>query len=714
MASRPTPAEQAVKAMTAKDPNKAIAALSPAAYAAAYAIQQFIIVNQAQGYDPGIASNPGGADAAKVYLAQGQWALLQQHQSDFGNGTNEFDTQESQGQNQGPITYESAGVDLSGVPKDAAKIANNLQADQPVLQQLKQNAELFSAAAIVRIKAENPGVSQSQLASTRPLFSQALAFQANQTSLDPSGNALVPGLGAPGAGLTESSKTVSKNGSYYWNLGIPLTGKHPVPNDFSLDGRTSTNPNMFQATPEQVANALTRSAESGDNGGPVWTYIKSVTNKDMWSIPIGTGFAQNRARLQNLILGQLMSYQGFIPAAKPTGTWGTGAGKYYASVAPMFSGGPSLLEPIVAPNGSIGTVKTPKAPAVITALQLANLQQGWAIQSATVAQSNAELSAFNSTITSVWDIGGFPKQIQDQMNAFTTALYQQAAVSKTVIPQSEVLTQFKAFGGPGANNLYDQIFPGLRAANTTTPGHPGVRMTEADYTKNWTLIANVAQQFLPKGFFTRATYGNMVKNGVSVNEMQDRVVKAYNTVAGDPRVLNQFSTYFGNNHAVTLKALAAHMLDPKNAQGLVMQQSAAASLGAFGAEAGLTGLSQGTGLGLAMAMGNMSKSNAIDASTGTGNAVTMAQQRADILAAARDQNLTQKQFGQAGNIASNTTSEAALLTANMPGLAGGAGTTVQAQESVQRAEQSRLSRFQGGGGYEDTSKGVVGAGSAKQ
>ena len=110
------------------------------------------------------------------------------------------------------------------------------------------------------------------------------------------------------------------------------------------------------------------------------------------------------------------------------------------------------------------------------------------------------------------------------------------------------------------------------------------------------------------------------------------------------------------------------------------------------------------------------RSGALGQPSAPGTPYDFSQAYAAETAAARDAALTQARIGQAPGTRIDTN---ALLASQVAGYTGSPNvvqgqTQVQAQQAVQKAEQAAAAPFEKGGGYVETQKGVIGAGSAQQ
>ena len=217
---------------------------------------------------------------------------------------------------------------------------------------------------------------------------------------------------------------------------------------------------------------------------------------------------------------------------------------------------------------------------------------------------------------------------------------------------------------------YKQRFPAM-----ATLAAKGRAINEASYINYETTAAQFEQQYgLPKGMLT----GNVTKlleNDISPVEMQERVqLASANSLMAPPELRQTLQNYYGIGDG----GLTAYFLDPAVAAPLLQKHAAAAQIGAAGLQQGI-GVDMGTAEGL----------------TDLGVTQSMAQQGFQQIAAAQE-----------------LTTGAGDTTTNKEMTAGILGQDQNALRNVQRAEQSRVARFQGGGQYAADRSGVVGLGSA--
>jgi len=351
----------------------------------------------------------------------------------------------------------------------------------------------------------------------------------------------------------------------------------------------------------------------------------------------------------------------------------------------------------------------------------------------TMAAAISAYQGLEAEVMDTWEgstLTGAPAAV---LNDFFLALQKQVT-SNVTYSKADMIQMLKTYQDPKhpGINVYDTMFPGLQQANKDNQ----TNLTEAQYQANWHTVSALAGAYgIPNAVFNKSTYGDLVKLNVNVNQIQDRLVKGYEGVMSmGPVAIQAFQNFFG----IKPGDLAAYFLDPEktkpylhavaqqhqqeaktgktqalgyNPPGTaeILRQSTAAQLAAYAQQVGLGSLAQDKAMALQLA--DQAKSSAINMTPG---AVydSIAQEKAGILASAKDANLYQKTIN--GGIGT-TVSQDTALAAQIPGLKPSPGeTTVQAQREVQYAEQARLAPFQKGGGFEATTKGVTGLGYAKE
>ena len=256
-----------------------------------------------------------------------------------------------------------------------------------------------------------------------------------------------------------------------------------------------------------------------------------------------------------------------------------------------------------------------------------------------------------------------------------------------------------AYSRAMAGESYDQILLDIRKTPQYNAAFPGMAerqkaglppMTEAEYLSTERQFQTLATKYnLPKGFISKQEIGKLVGFSVSPLEFNQRL-KDLNVVAqqADPLVKREFEKYTGTKNA--LGALTAYFADPHRATSLLTEQLNAAEFGAQSITSGLGQLNKGQAMELAhyeYLHTPGSGATAID------NASNLGYLRASA----------------PGATTKGVTTEQ-LIGAQVPGFGG--HSLAADRGAVRAAESARESYLSSGGGFEATSKGVRGAGSA--
>lgn len=307
------------------------------------------------------------------------------------------------------------------------------------------------------------------------------------------------------------------------------------------------------------------------------------------------------------------------------------------------------------------------------------------------ASISAQVNAFDNVQNYLeqWGLGGMADYVKGLVTKDGSYLTNQNALLDAV----------RNYKAPNGTSPYDQAFPGLRQRNSSL-GPGSEHMTEQEYQQYVQQVQGLAGQYaFPQGFITKENIGNWVANNVSPAELEQRMKYGYEAAQNaDARTKQILQQQYGMN----MGQLAAYMLDPKHALATIEKQVASATLQGYAQDVGLKGINQKQGEELA----NMVNVGA--GSVGSGDITTrMSGVQSALLQASRDQPLTAKAPGTAGS----TIDTNQLIGAQLAGFGG--TSQADSQAAVQRAEQSRTAQFQQGGGFEESQKGVIGAGSAK-
>jgi len=304
------------------------------------------------------------------------------------------------------------------------------------------------------------------------------------------------------------------------------------------------------------------------------------------------------------------------------------------------------------------------------------------------ATANEQVSAYDSVMNTLQQWGLDTNT--DLINRVKGMIITNANTPSLVNPDA-VLNQIRE------SDAYKQAFPGLTERNNN-PNIPGAEhMTEQQYMTWMASVQGTAQQYgLPN--LTTAEITSLVKGNVSAAEFNQRVIQGYAAAANaDPAVKAQLANYGINTHD-----LAHYYLDPKNSITKLEQQTAAATLAGYSREIGLQGLSREGTIELA----DRANLGAASGQSGMGTQ-SMASIQNALLAASKDNALNSTTPGaNKSTVDANT-----IIGAQVAGFQG--TNQVEAQTRVMRAEQAKGAPFEKGGGYLETSKGVIGIGSAR-
>ena len=238
---------------------------------------------------------------------------------------------------------------------------------------------------------------------------------------------------------------------------------------------------------------------------------------------------------------------------------------------------------------------------------------------------------------------------------------------------------------------YQAAFPGMaiRAAN----GLPAI--TEAQYKSIEDSYIASADNYLPKGFLSAQEMGNLIGNGVSATNFNNRIVNGYRIAQqADPNTKNLLRQWYG----IDQKHLTAYYLDPKKGFDIMQKQTQAGVIGGIGENVGFGKISQKSAEELAaQAIGSP---NSIDASYF----------RTGFSKEAANVPLEAQQIGQRGQA---KVTQQQLLGQAFAGMKQETGTTAAGDAAAVRlAAQARTAGLQGGGGYASSAKGAVGVGRA--
>ena len=292
-------------------------------------------------------------------------------------------------------------------------------------------------------------------------------------------------------------------------------------------------------------------------------------------------------------------------------------------------------------------------------------------------------------------LNGFVKQFSDMV-------FKQGIVPTSVTTKE----MFQSYDG---GKLYDAAFPGLAAYNKTPAGKTApMSVSEFNtYRQNFERLTSLYD--LPPQFLGRDTLRKMVTNGVSIAELSDRIAKGYEAYQDSSPAEKQL---LSQQYGISPGNAVAYFLDPKTGLDAIKQAMTAAPLELNAQNVGLTGFTKQNAEQLA----GLVRSGAAGQQSAAGTPYDFTQTYAAQTQAARDAALTQQGMGQAPGTRLDTNT---LMTSQVAGYTGDTNiikgqSQAGAQRAVQTAEQAAEAPFEKGGGYDETQKGVIGAGSARQ
>lgn len=217
---------------------------------------------------------------------------------------------------------------------------------------------------------------------------------------------------------------------------------------------------------------------------------------------------------------------------------------------------------------------------------------------------------------------------------------------------------------------YKQRFPAMDAL-----ARKGRAISEGDYIEYERTASGLERRYgLPDGMLM-GSVTNLLENEVSASELNDRVLLASAAAIQSPDdIKNTFMNYYG----IDVGGLTAYFLDPDKATPLLEKQYAATVIGTEAARQGVTvdvyGSENLAQIGV----------TAEEARQGFGRVAQMGaltQGRGDVVTQGQ---LIQGEFTQ----------------------------SQEAQQAIERAQRARAGRFQEGGGFAETQRGVAGLGTA--
>lgn len=249
---------------------------------------------------------------------------------------------------------------------------------------------------------------------------------------------------------------------------------------------------------------------------------------------------------------------------------------------------------------------------------------------------------------------------------------------------------------------YEAAFPGLSKYNANAAKAGQKPITENAYLGLQNSYTQTARNFdLPQGFLTSQTIAKLIEGGVSAKEFEDRVMLGYEaSKKADP----QTKAILLQEYGLSSGDLTAFFLNPQVAESTINQRMASATLQGYAKNVGLD-LSQAGGENLA----GMIKTSTSSVTGAQNPYSTLTLQGAEqaIQKAGQDAQL-QKSLPGSGMPTVTTDQQ---IGAQVPGYMGMNQQVEQIQ--VGRAEQARVAPFESGGGYDSSTKGVTGIGSAR-
>ncbi len=346
----------------------------------------------------------------------------------------------------------------------------------------------------------------------------------------------------------------------------------------------------------------------------------------------------------------------------------------------------AILPVLQAAQGHIGNIdlNLALANATVGTLQKTLGQYAQALSSgnqaaligATATNRYSATANADSTLTN-WGID------TPEMNALVNKM-----VAAGVTNQNELLQNIRA------TQTYKQAFPGLTEFNSK-PGQ--VHMTENEYRTYSQSLQNAAQQY-GQVHLNQGQIAQLLNGNVSPAEFQQRVQDIGTAVANaDPGTKAILQQQFGINPA----HIFSYYANPKEALPDMQRAIASGEIQDYANRVGLGGLKP-AGAGQ---LADMAKLSATQGNQALGYGVSNIEN--SLLTASRDNALLHAAPG-----ANAPTIDTNQLIGSQ--LAGFGGTTqAGAQLAVGRAEQARTAPFEKGGGYDQSTAGVTGVGSAK-
>jgi len=240
------------------------------------------------------------------------------------------------------------------------------------------------------------------------------------------------------------------------------------------------------------------------------------------------------------------------------------------------------------------------------------------------------------------------------------------------------LSQTAVYANLRSTPQYAQRFPGN--VQRIKQGLPA--FNETNYIAYEDRTREIARSYgLPSAALTPQVIGNMIANGVSPTEFENRVTAGYEAMQkADPQTLHALQTYYNLNPG----DIVHYIVDPKNGAAALDRKVTAAKLGGDVQAAGLQTITRQQAEDFA----KFQASKGVNVAQGIQQAGTMKDLTGTAPGQAR-QGLTQDQL-----------------------LQGAIGTTTAATQTLAGAQQAQAAPLRSGGGDVANQKGVTGAGYA--
>jgi hypothetical protein len=268
--------------------------------------------------------------------------------------------------------------------------------------------------------------------------------------------------------------------------------------------------------------------------------------------------------------------------------------------------------------------------------------------------------------------------------------------------------------GTKGYEVFQQVFPGFVQANAQLNAKGQGALSVQQYVQYQTQAEQAASAAgLPAGFINSQNIGLFIGQGISPNELSQRITDAqmlaYQSTPEQQLAFNQyfgvqdFNGYLGATQngqgGLSIGQIASIMLDPITAEPLLRNQIAAAQLGGAASTAGIGAISEGEAMAIAQTYGT---------STSTGGTAQPGLSQSQIQTAIGNvvpyAPLESARPGMGGEAAQGVISPDQLIgTQLLP--------TASNVRQLQTAEEVGKAPFSGGGGFVTNTKGT-GTGSA--